>query len=112
MILPDDENSEVLRRMAANGDDLTQQRNIDFTVVFADESSANSFIEHFRALGYEASCKHSEVKSDLPWDAIIVKNMVPTHNAIGEFEDLLQEVADLFGGVNDGWGCFSVPVAH
>ena len=33
MEFPDDENGDVLRRMAANGDDLTRPRNIDFTVV-------------------------------------------------------------------------------
>jgi hypothetical protein len=112
MTFPDDDNGDVLRRMAANGDDLTQPRNIDFTVVFPDEASAHSLAAHFRSLGYNASIRNSEVQSDLPWDAVVVKNMVPTHHAIGEFEEQLQDVADEFGGLNDGWGCFSVPLAH
>lgn len=40
MLLPDDANGNVLRRMAEQGDDLTRPRNIDFIVVFANESSA------------------------------------------------------------------------
>jgi hypothetical protein len=53
MLLPDDENGDVLRRMVAKGDDLTRPRNIDFSVLFADEGSAEKFAEHFRSLGYQ-----------------------------------------------------------
>jgi hypothetical protein len=112
MFIPEDDNGDVLRRLAANGDDLTRSRNIDFTVVFPDEGSAKQFAEHFRALGYAASSELSEVRSDLPWDVVVTRNMIPSHRAIGEFEDLLQEIADRFGGLNDGWGCLSVPVAN
>jgi Regulator of ribonuclease activity B len=55
MIYHNDENGETLRRMQAEGDDLTRPRDIDFTVVFADESSAEQFAEHIHALGYAAS---------------------------------------------------------
>jgi hypothetical protein len=44
MLFPDDANGDVLRRMEAGGDDLTRPRNIDFAVVFADESSAEKFV--------------------------------------------------------------------
>lgn len=47
----DDANADALRRMEAQGDDLTRPRNIDFTIVFADASSAEQFAGHFRALG-------------------------------------------------------------
>ncbi|MGC2615598.1 MAG: ribonuclease E inhibitor RraB [Terracidiphilus sp.] len=43
MEFPDDENGDVLRRMAANGNDLSLPRNIDFTVVFPNESTAQRF---------------------------------------------------------------------
>jgi hypothetical protein len=33
--------------------------------------------------------------------------MVPSYDAITDFENLLQSVADGWGGHNDGWGCFS-----
>jgi hypothetical protein len=112
MTFPNDDNGDVLRRMAANGDDLTQARNIDFTVVFQSEASAHSLAAHFQSLGYTASIENTMVESDFPWDAVVVKNMVPAHDAIEEFEEQLQDVADGFGGRNDGWGCFSVPLTH
>jgi len=34
---------------------------------------------------------------------------VPSYNGITNFENLLQSVADGWGGHNDGWGCFSEP---
>jgi len=108
-IYPNDANGDVLRRMQARGDDLARQRNIDFTVVFADASSAEQFAEYFRALGHKVSVERTETDQDFPWDVIVVQHMAPSHEGISEFENLLQSVADGWGGHNDGWGCFSVP---
>jgi len=36
-----DENGDALRQMEAQGDDLSQPRNIDFTVVFPEGSLLN-----------------------------------------------------------------------
>jgi hypothetical protein len=109
MIYPDDANGRTLRRMEAEGDDLTRPRNIDFTVVFANENSAQEFSKHFDALGYATSVEFAETVKDFPWDVVIVKHMTPSHDEIGDFESLLQGVAETLGGYNDGWGCFSEP---
>jgi hypothetical protein len=53
MIYPNDANGDALRRMEAQIVALTRPRNVDFTVAFADASSAEKFAEHFRALGRE-----------------------------------------------------------
>lgn len=78
-IFPDDENGNVLRDIAAQADDLTKARDIDFTVVFAQASSAEQFAEHFRELGYAVSVR-----------------------GITDFENELQLVADRWDGHNDG----------
>jgi Regulator of ribonuclease activity B len=108
-IYPDDFNGDVLRRMEARGDDLTRPRNVDFTVEFADATSADQFAEHFRALGHKVSVENTATDQDFPWDVIVVQHMVPSYDAITDFENLLQSVADGWGGHNDGWGCFSEP---
>lgn len=108
MVYPDDVNGDVLRRMEARGDDLSKPRNIDFSVVFADASSAQQFAEYFQALGHNVSVEHAETRPDFPWDVLVVQHMAPSYDAITDFEDLLQSVADRWGGHNDGWGCFSV----
>ncbi len=109
MIYPNDDNGHALRRMEAQGDDLTRPRNIDFTVAFADASSAERFVEHFRALGHEVSVEHTETDQDFPWDVVVIQHMVPSYDGITNFEKQLQFVADGWGGHNDGWGCFSEP---
>ena len=109
MNYPNDANGDALRRMEEAGDDLTRPRNIDFTVVFTNADAAEKFANHFRVLGYTASVEFTETNKGFPWDVVIVKHMLPTHEGIGTFEDLLQHVASSFGGQNDGWGCLSEP---
>ena len=93
--------------MEAQGDDLTISRDVDFNVVFPDQDSAESFATHFRSLGYKASAEFAEVAESLSWDVLIVNRMVPSHQQITDFEDLLQSIANKLGGRNDGWGCIS-----
>jgi hypothetical protein len=104
---PDDDNGDALRRLQAAGDDLSRSRNIEFTVVFPTQVSAERFAEHFRVLGYATSIDPTETVPDNPWDVVVVKHMEASHAEIGGFEDLLESVAHPLGGRNDGWGCFS-----
>ena len=106
---PPDANGDALRNMESQGDDLSRPRDIDFTVVFPDENSAQQFAHHFRALGYKVSAELTNTAEGFPWDVLVVKHMAASHQEIGAFEDELQRVADNFGGHNDGWGCFSEP---
>jgi hypothetical protein len=107
MIFPNDANGDALRRLERDGDDLTRARDIDFAVALPDEAAAEGFADYFRHLGYEVSAEKTHTQPELPWDVVVVKNMVPSHNGITEFEDLLQSIASGFRGRNDGWGCFT-----
>lgn len=109
MKYPNDANGDALRRMEAGGDDLSRPRDIEFTVIFPSENTAKQFVNYIMALGYAASAELSGTVETLPWDVVVVKHMIPSHQEIGAFEDLLQRVAHDFGGQNDGWGCFSEP---
>lgn len=106
---PNDDTVDALRRLEADGDDLSRPRNIDFSVVFPTEFTAERFADHFRERGYSVELRFSEVKEGLPWDVTVVNNMTPSHQAITDFEDELQQVAETLGGQNDGWGCFTEP---
>lgn len=107
MEYPNNANGDALRRMEAEGDDLSHPRNIEFTVVFPNEKTAAMFANHFRELGFVVSAELTGTVQDFPWDVIVVNHMVPTYEGIKGFEDSLQQVADSLGGHNDGWGCFS-----
>ena len=112
MIHPNDDTGDALRRLEADGDDLTRPRDIDFSVVFPNEFSAHRFADQFRERGHEVSVSFWEAKDGLPWEVTVVTNMTPSHAAITAFENVLQETADPLGGQNDGWGCFAEPGAH
>jgi hypothetical protein len=105
-VFPEDENGEVLRQMHESGDDLSKPRDVDFTVVLPDKAAAQAFCDRFHGLGYKVSAKHTRTVAELPWDAVVVKHMIPTHLEITRLEDLLGQVASELGGRNDGWGCF------
>ena len=107
MSCPKDANGDALRRMEKAGDDLTRPRDIDFTVVFPNEDAAKKFANQLRAHGYAASIEFTEADEEFPWDVVVVKNMIPTHEGISAFEDLLQHIANSLGGHNDGWGSLS-----
>jgi hypothetical protein len=109
VIHPDDENGDVLRRMEAHGDDLSRPRNIDFTVVFANQETAEEFAAYFHKGGYKVTVEYAQVREDCPWDVVVVRDMIPTHAGITDFERELKEAASRFGGHNDGWGCISSP---
>lgn len=109
LLFPNDDNGDVLRRMQENGDDLTEPRDINFTAVFPGKSVAEVFADHFKRLGHVVSVEKTECVPELPWDVVVVNPMLPRHNDISEFEDTLEELALPFGGLNDGWGCFTHP---
>ena len=107
MIHPNDDTGDVLRRMEAKGDTLTRRRDIDFTVVFSAQRAAEEFADHFRAQGFKVSVDGSNAEEESPWDVTVVKNMIPSHRDIEDFEAYLQVAAEPLGGHNDGWGCIT-----
>ena len=109
---PSDASGDALRRMRQNGDDLTKPRMIEFTVAFPSQPAADAFARQLRVLGYVVSVEESGTILDLPWDAIVPRNMVPSYAEITDFEDKLAELAQPFGGRNDGWGCLMKPKVH
>jgi hypothetical protein len=107
MIHPDDDTGDALRRLEAHGDSLTAARDIDFAIVFREQSPAEIFATHFREQGFTVSVEEVRRGAEFPWDVVVVKHMVPTHQGIEEFETRLQSAADELGGQNDGWGCLT-----
>jgi hypothetical protein len=79
---PPDANGDVLRRLESHGDDLSRPRDIDFTVVFPDENTAQQFANHFRALGYKVSAELTNTAEGFPWDIVVVKHMAASHQEI------------------------------
>jgi hypothetical protein len=105
---PDDDNGDVLWRMLLAGDNLDTQREIDFSVIFPSEGSALKFAEHLLRNQQKVSFSSYEGNDELPWQVQVHSVMLPSHDTITKFEELLAADAEPLGGRNDGWGCFAM----
>ena len=103
---PNDDNGDVLRRMYAAGDDLTQARMIDFCFVFPERRQALAFAGVVDDQDIEVCISY--YKGRKVWQAIVKHNMVPDHRSITAMESALALKADSVGGKADGWGCMQV----
>lgn len=112
--LPADENGNVLRLMAAHGDDLTRARVVDFGHLLPDEAAARRMAAAAALLGFAVQVEPIDDEEELPagqrsgeWDVTCSLEMVPTHAGITAVERQLDALARSFGGRADGWGCES-----
>jgi hypothetical protein len=104
---PASENGDALWRMVQNGDDLAIPREVDFSVIFPTEEAALKFAVHLLRNDQKVSFSPYEEHDELPWQVQAHPFMLPTHENITGFEDLLRSESAPFGGRNDGWGCES-----
>lgn len=104
---PDDENGRVLRDMASSGDDLSKERDIDFSIIFSDQSSAENFCQIASKEGWATDLDEPDTEAG-EWDVTVTTMMLPNHSAISAMEERLLDLASSFGGRLDGWGCFAV----
>ncbi len=101
---PDDENGDVLWRMKENGDNLSVEREIDFSVIFPTEDAALEFAVHLLKNDQKVSFSAYPEHDELPWQVQAHPFMAPTHEAITGYEAQLGKDAARLGGRNDGWG--------
>jgi hypothetical protein len=108
---PDDENGDVLRRMAADGIDLVSPRVVDFEHCFPDEQAARAFHAAVLDSVLEARVIAPDPEDDdeRGWEVQCRARMIPTHAAITRTESRLAAVAEVFEGFPDGWGFLSNP---
>ena len=109
---PADENGNVLRLMAAHGDELTRARVVDFGHLLPDEAAARRMAAAAAQLGFAVMVEPIDDDEELPagqhsgeWDVTCSQEMVPTHAGITAKERQLDALARSFGGRADGWGC-------
>jgi hypothetical protein len=106
MTFPDDENGNILRLMAINGDDLSKPRDIDFEHIFDSMDDALSFMRD--AANHTDALTLSWYDGESKWNVRVMRHMVPTHVAISELEISLDRIARVHRGNADGWGCMQV----
>ncbi len=103
------DNAAVLARMAEDGDDLTQPREIEFAHRFGDRRAAEAFCTWAIQQGYAATV---EGREDASTDVIVRHRMAPHLQHLTDLERTLAAAARDHEGEPDGWGCFTVPKLH
>ena len=100
-----EENSGVLRRMAAAGDNLATPRPMDFNLLFPTREGAIEFARRVDALGFAPVVRPYD-NPNLPFDVTVTTQPVePTCDYVTATEIRLASIATEFGGRADGWGC-------
>ena len=102
-----DENAEVLRRFEADGVDLVQEREIDFSFVFPEAPLAQAFARSAQLEGFATQVR-KEDGLEKPWDVTASKVMTPTCERITAIEQHLDGLARNHHGKADGWGFLGV----
>ena len=107
MHFPDDENGDVLRRMAASGFDFGRVHEIDFYALFAKQADAalvaRQLIEADRS-EHSLAAVSTDAGRNGSTELKVVRTMRATHDGISAFERRLGELCAAHGGELDGWG--------
>ena len=100
-----DENAEVLRDMAAAGDDLERPRPMDFNHLFPSREGAIAFARRVDAEGFTPVVRPYD-KPHFPFDVTVTTApVIPTCDYITATEQRLAAIAAEYEGRADGWGC-------
>lgn len=106
VVITSEDDLVALQRLRDRGDNLTEPRPIDFSVVFCRETNAIRFMELFSSTNSPISMS-VDLEEEV-WDVTVTCSMVPEFAAIQEYERRILEIAEPLSGSNDGWGCFAV----
>ncbi|MEW6992338.1 ribonuclease E inhibitor RraB [Colwelliaceae bacterium 6441] len=104
-LFPKDNNGDALWQMLQDGDDLTQVREIEFSVIFPTEELALKFghllLENNQKLSF---CSYQE-NEDFPWEITAYPEMAATYENLSAYQHLIVTSSEPLQGQFDGWYC-------
>jgi regulator of RNase E activity RraB len=101
---PDDAIGHALRDLAAEGNDMSAEMAIDFTVVVPLEKMAQKFARTAEAQGFRVGVWKRHGDDD--WDVVCSKHVIATHENVLAAQRELAQLAMPFLGMYDGWATF------
>jgi regulator of RNase E activity RraB len=104
MQFPDDDNGQMLAAMADAGIDLTQSLEVDFFLMFDDQRDAESALEAFSQNKMQGELELNFDEETTKWELIVCLQMVPEYTSLVAKEVELNDFAQEFDGISDGWG--------
>lgn len=104
MQFPDDDNGKMLAAMQDAGMDLTQKLMIDFFLIFDDQRDGESALQELTKSNVEGDAELNLNDELGKWELIVTLNMLPEYDLLINKEQELNQFAQNFGGMSDGWG--------
>jgi regulator of RNase E activity RraB len=101
---PNDGDGDALRRIVADGSDLTKPMLVDFQIAAPDETTAKTIGMACHELGYRVRASADSGRTT--WTVNCATRMVLNYDAVCAVQDELHAIAKAHGGKSDGWGTF------
>ena len=102
--LPNDSDGDALRRLLADGSDLSKPMEIDFAVLVPNQETGLKFAKTVEPLGFRTSVKFGEATGR--WTCYCSCRMVPSYDAMIATQKTLEKLGAPYGAKPDGWGTF------
>jgi len=107
MEFPEDNIGDALWKMQQAGDDLSIARELEFSVLFPTESLALKFGQLLLENNQKLSFCPFQNNDELPWEITAYPEIIPSHENIVAYQNLLETSAEPLKGQFDGWYCIS-----
>ncbi len=106
-LFPEDNIGDALWKMQQAGDELSAVREIEFSMLFPNEELALKFGQLLLENNQKLSFCPFQNNEELPWEITAYPEIVPSHENIFAYQELLTTSAEPLKGQFDGWYCIS-----
>jgi hypothetical protein len=113
MNLPNDEDGQVLARIAASGMDMSIPTTIEFAVDVPSQATSSLVATALRQHGFTTEVYYDEGEPDFDeaddeefgpsWTVYVPVHCVPSHENVVGVQMKIDSIAKEFGGKVDGW---------
>jgi len=106
-LFPNNNVGDALWKMLQAGDDLTQQREIEFSVLFAEQDNALKFGQLLLENNQKLSFTPFPDNDDFSWEITAYPEMPASYENISAYQELLETSSAPLEGVFDGFYCLN-----
>ena len=104
-LFPNNNNGDALWQLLQDGDDLTQSREVEFSVVFADQKLALKFGQLLLENNQKLSFCPNPTDENFPWEITAYPEIAASYENITAYQHLLETSSEALQGKFDGWYC-------
>lgn len=106
-LFPNDTIGDALWKMHLSGDDLTQEREVEFSVLFSSQELALKFGQLLLENNQKLSMTPFQENAELPWEITAYPEIPMSYENICAYQELIETSSAPFQGVFDGFYCIN-----